>query len=162
MSIDDDIVFLEGVPTLHLLGRGALRILAIGAENRNLDEGEVLFKAGDKADCGFVIQEGWFRLIKPKGSEAEDKTVGPRSLLGEIALLTDTVRPVTAVAIEPAAVIRISRSLFLKTLDGFPDAAERLRDNMASRFNQSAREILSIRNQLNNGDKKPENGKPES
>jgi len=156
MSIEDDIVFLEGVPTLHLLGRGALRILAIGSENRDLQEGEVLFKAGDKADCGLVIQQGWFRLIKPDSSETEGKTVGPRSLLGEIALLTDTVRPVTAVAIQPATVIRISRSLFLKTLDGFPDAAERLRDNMASRFNQSAREILSIRNQLNNGEKKPE------
>ena len=156
MSIEDDIVFLEGVPTLHLLGRGALRILAIGSENRNLAEGEVLFRAGDKADCGFVVQEGWFRLIKPKSSDAEDKTIGPRSLLGEIALLTDTVRPVTAVAMEPAAVIRISRSLFLKTLDGFPDAAERLRDNMASRFNQSAREILSIRNQLTIEEKKPE------
>jgi CRP-like cAMP-binding protein len=156
MSIDDDIVFLEGVPTLHLLGRGALRILAIGAENRNLEEGEVLFKAGDKADCGFVIQDGWFRLIKPKTTEAEDKMVGPRSLLGEIALLTDTVRPVTAVALEPAAVMRISRSLFLKTLEGFPDAAERLRDNMASRFNQSAREILSIRTQLTDAEKKPE------
>jgi len=73
-----------------------------------------------------------------------------------MALLTDTVRPVTAVAVEPAAIIRISRSLFLKTLEGFPDAAERLRDNMASRFNQSAREILSIRTQLNSSEKKPE------
>jgi CRP-like cAMP-binding protein len=154
MSIEDDIVFLEGVPTLHLLGRGALRILAIGAESRNVDEGEVLFRAGDKADCGYVVQNGWFRLTKPKSGE--EKMVGPRALLGEMALLTDTVRPVTAVAVEPAAIIRISRSLFLKTLEGFPDAAERLRDNMASRFNQSAREILSIRTQLNSGEKKPE------
>ncbi|HKA71130.1 MAG TPA: cyclic nucleotide-binding protein, partial [Xanthobacteraceae bacterium] len=34
MSIDDDIAFLERVGTLSLLGHEALRIVAIGAENR--------------------------------------------------------------------------------------------------------------------------------
>ena len=34
MTIEDDIAFFERVPTLSLLGRAALRILAIGAESR--------------------------------------------------------------------------------------------------------------------------------
>ena len=62
MSIEDDIAFFERVPTLSLLGRGALRILAIGVESRYVHSGEVLFRAGEEADCGFVIQEGSFRL----------------------------------------------------------------------------------------------------
>ena len=62
MAIDDDIAFFERVPTLGLLGRQALRILAIGAETRQVDRGEVLFSAGEQADGGFVIQEGSFRL----------------------------------------------------------------------------------------------------
>ena len=60
-------------------------------------------------------------------------TVGPGTLLGELALLTETTRPVTATAREPSTVMRISRSLFLKMLDGFPDAARRLRDDIAAR-----------------------------
>ncbi len=44
MTIEDDIAFLERVPTLRLLGREALRVLAIGAENRYVHGGEVLFK----------------------------------------------------------------------------------------------------------------------
>jgi len=43
MAIDDDITFLERVPTLSLLGRQALRILAIGSENRYIHEGISLF-----------------------------------------------------------------------------------------------------------------------
>ena len=35
MSIEDDIAFFERVPTLRLLGRTALRILAIGADATN-------------------------------------------------------------------------------------------------------------------------------
>jgi CRP-like cAMP-binding protein len=66
-------------------------------------------------------------------------------LLGELALMTDTVRPATATALEPATVIRISRTLFLKMLDGYPDAARRLRDSMAVRADQAARDMARAR-----------------
>ena len=54
---------------LRLLGREALRVLAIGAESRYLDDGEVLFHAGDPADSGYIIQEGSFILdgTRPTG-----------------------------------------------------------------------------------------------
>jgi CRP-like cAMP-binding protein len=145
MSIEDDIAFLERVPTLGLLGRPALRILAIGAENRYLPCGGILFKAGDAADAGFVVQEGSFSLAAPA---SEAITVGPGTLLGELAMLTDTTRPVTAKALEPATVLRISRTLFLKMLEGFPDAAGRLRDEFAHRTDQSTRDMYAIRRVL--------------
>jgi CRP-like cAMP-binding protein len=143
MSIDDDIVAFEQVPGLRLLGRGALRILAIGAETRYVHGGEVLFSAGEKADAGFVIQEGTFSL-KSAGAHGSEVTVGPGALMGEVALLKETLRPVTATAVEPATVIRISRSLFLKMLEGFPDAAQRLRDSMAVRAAETMRDIDSV------------------
>jgi len=144
MSIEDDILFLEGVPMFALLGRAALRILAIGSEGRYVHADEVLFKAGDASDCGYVIQEGSFRLQAGQG-DGEAATVGPGVLLGELALLVETPRPVTAVAAEPSNVIRVSRSLFLKMLDGFPDAALRLRDHMVVRTDQVAREMYNVR-----------------
>jgi CRP-like cAMP-binding protein len=143
MSIEDDIAAFERVPALRLLGRSALRILAIGAETRYVHSGEVLFNAGEKADAGFVIQEGSFSLesAAPGGSEI---TVGPGALMGEIALLKETLRPATARAVEPATVIRISRSLFLKMLEGFPDAADRLRESLANRAAETMRDIEGV------------------
>src|SRR5437764_2911698 len=116
MGIEDDIAFLERVPTLALLGREALRILAIGAESQYLHDGHVLFAQGDKADAGYVVQEGSFSLATAHEA-GEPLTVGPGALLGELALVAETTRPVTATAREPSTVIRISRSLFLKMLD---------------------------------------------
>ena len=46
MSIEDDVALLERVPTLRLLGTTALRMLAIGSEQRNVARGELLFKIG--------------------------------------------------------------------------------------------------------------------
>ena len=110
MSIDDDIAFLERVPTLSLLGRQALRILAIGAESRYVHGGEVLFNAGDAADGGFVIQEGRFNLASAE--DGRELTVGPGTLLGEVALFAETRRPATATALEPSTVLCIPRQLF--------------------------------------------------
>jgi CRP-like cAMP-binding protein len=145
MTIEDDISFFERVPTLSQLGRQALRILAIGAESRYIHGGEVLFSAGDEADGGFVIQEGRFSLSSDEFGEGRDVTVGPFTLLGEVALFTETRRPTTATALEPSTVMCIPRLLFLKMLESFPDAARSLRDILATRLDQSVREVSNVR-----------------
>jgi CRP-like cAMP-binding protein len=146
MTIEDDIAFLERVPSLATLGRDALRILAIGAENRYVHGGEVLFTAGDPADAGYLIQDGSFILtVDNADTSTAEMTVTRGALLGELALLTETTRPVTATAAEPATVMRVTRSLFLKMLEGFPDAAVRLRDYIATRTDQAARDMFEVR-----------------
>ena len=119
MTIEDDIAFFERVPTLSLLGRDALRILAIGAENRYVHSGEALFSAGEPADGGFVVQEGSFSL-SPNPAVRRGHQGRAVTLLGELAMITETKRPMTATALEPSSVLRIPRSLFLKMLESFP------------------------------------------
>ena len=46
MTIEDDIAFLERVPALAILGRDALRILAIGSESRYVHEGVCVVQRG--------------------------------------------------------------------------------------------------------------------
>ena len=149
MTIDDDIAFLERVPSFAILGRDALRILAIGAESRYVHGGEVLFTVGDPADGGYVIQDGSFTLKTDNiDSGVAAMTVARGTLLGELALLTETTRHVTATAAEPSTVIRVPRSLFLKMLEGYPEAARRLRDHIAARTDQAARDMITLRGTL--------------
>ena len=145
MTIEDDIAFFERVPTLNMLGRPALRILAIGAESRYVHPEEVLFSAGDPADAGFVVQEGTFNLTARQSERGDAIVVGRGTLLGELALLTETIRPVTATANEPSTVLRIPRTLFLKMLEGYPEAAQKLREIIATRADQSTQEIYGVR-----------------
>ena len=139
MSIEDDVALLERVPTLRLLGAGSLRMLAIGSEQRGFARGDVLFKAGDEADAGFVVQRGAFRIEDGAGAEM---IAGPGALIGELALITAMARPASATAIEHSAVIRIARSLFQRVLESDPAAARRLRDEFATRTSQIASDIL--------------------
>jgi CRP-like cAMP-binding protein len=149
MTIEDDIAFLEKVPSFAILGRDALRILAIGAEPRYVHSGEVLFTVGDPADAGYVIQDGSFTLTTDNTDSAgASLTVTRGALLGELALLTETTRPVTAIAAEPSTVIRVPRGLFLKMLEGYPDAARRMRDHIAARTDQAAHDMIAVRSTL--------------
>jgi CRP-like cAMP-binding protein len=138
MTIEDDVALLERVPTLRLLGTAALRMLAIGSEQRNFARGGVLFRAGEEADAGFVVQRGAFRV--EEGGAAV--VAGPGALIGELALIVAMRRPSSATALENASVIRIARSLFQRVLESDPIAARRLRDEMAHRTSQIASDIL--------------------
>ena len=139
MSIEDDVALLERVPTLRLLGTTALRMLAIGSEQRHVARGEALFKAGDEADAGFIVQRGAFRVEDGGGA---DVVAGPGALIGELALVVAMQRPSTATALEHSSVIRLARSLFQRVLESDPDAARRLRDEFANRTSQIASDML--------------------
>jgi CRP-like cAMP-binding protein len=148
MAIEDDIAFFETVPTLAVLGKQALRVLAIGAEMRQLPSGAVLFYAGELVDGGYIVQDGTLLVEHTTPSEGSEYTVGPGTLLGELALLTDAVSPVTAIAKEPTVLIRIPRNLFRKMLEGYPAAAQRLRDSMAERVDSWTRELTAVKGTL--------------
>jgi|SRR6516164_3543563 CRP-like cAMP-binding protein len=139
MSIEDDVALLERVPTLRLLGSASLRMLAIGSEQRSVAGGDTLFKQGDDADCGYVVQRGALRIEDDSGAEV---TAGSGALLGELALVVAMRRPSTATALENSTVIRIARSLFQRVLESDPEAARRLRDEFAIRSSQIASDIL--------------------
>ena len=153
MGLEDDVAFFERVPPLAALGKQALRILAIGAETRHLQSGAVLFYAGELADGGYVVQEGSLLLEPGTLSEGKEIIAGPGTLVGELALLTDMVCQATAIAKEPTTVIRISRSLFRKMLEGYPAVAEKLRDSMAERLQTWSKELAGVKRALETGDK---------
>jgi CRP-like cAMP-binding protein len=147
MSIEDDVVLLDRVPTFHLLGNAAIRVLAIGSEQQEFASGSVLFRAGDASDCGYVVQRGSFHLGFPGGSK-NDVVAGPGALIGELALIVPMARPATATAREYTSVIRITRTLFQRVLDSEPDGARRLRDEFAHRTSQAASDLVLIGGRL--------------
>ncbi len=148
MGLEDDIAFFEQVPTLAALGQQALRVLAIGAETRSLPSGAVLYYAGEVADGAYVVQRGSLLLEPGTFSEGREYTVGSGTLVGELALITDVVSPSTAIAKEPTVVIRLSRNLFRKMLEGYPAAAEKMRDIMAARLQAWTRDLSAVRRKL--------------
>ncbi len=143
MSIESDIALLERCPTFQILGRELLRVLAISSEQLDFARGDMLFRSGEDADCGYVVSRGAFRVSFVDGSSHE-VIAGPGTLIGELALIVPMQRPATALSLEFSSVIRIHRQLFLRVLDSDPAAARRLRDEIAGRTSQAASDIIFV------------------
>jgi CRP-like cAMP-binding protein len=163
VTIEDDIGFLGRVPTFARFSFAALQIVAIGSEARNLADGETLFSAGETTDAGYLIRTGALTLTagNPRPSDS-DVRFGPGTLIGELALITETVCSATAVATGPTTVIRISRNLFRKVLEGFPEAAVLTHERLLARVNQADAELVRIRSMLADGQARRQAGEKAS
>lgn len=135
MALRDDISLFKQLSIFEGLSDEHLRLLAFGAERRRLEKGHVLFRQGAAADSAFVVTMGRLRLSihSPSGGERILGEAAPGTILTEIAMIADAERHFTATAIEDSEVIRISRVLFRRMLEEYPEVAiaadRRLREN---------------------------------
>lgn len=142
MALDDDIALLARVPLFASLGSEPLRLLAFSAESRVLRAGDILFKEGQAADSGYVVVDG--SLVLANSGGLTERIAGVGSLLGEIALIVETLRPATATARDPASVLRIPRSLFRRVLTEFPDAALRVHEDFREKMRATTADLNRV------------------
>ena len=135
MGLREDIGLLKGLSIFDGLSDDHLRLLAFGAERRRLERGHMLFREGAAADCAFVVLGGKLRLTRdlPSGQDHPIGEAGPGSILTEIAMISEASRHFTAMAATESEVMRISRVLFHRMLQEYPEVAmateRRLREN---------------------------------
>jgi CRP-like cAMP-binding protein len=96
---------------------------------------------------GYVVLSGSIAMDAADTGTAA-RIVRPPGLIGDLALLTQTRRPATAIAREPSTVLRIPRSLFHRVLQEFPESAERLRQSLTDRLSQFIGELGAVRELL--------------
>ena len=129
MALDNDIGLLARAPLFSLLGQEPLRLLAFAAETRVLQEGDILFRKGDRSDGGYVVTEGAIALDPGDGSPVFLAERG--ALIGRTALFVRMTRPATATARTRSAAMRISPTLMRRVLEEFPSAAQALHTTLA-------------------------------
>ena len=93
-----------------------------------------------------MVAEGRFELSRT----ARDTTkvplgnVGPGTLLGELALITQVMRTLTAIASEPSEIMRINRPLFRRMLEEYPDIARIVEARIARNLGEMAEKLGAL------------------
>ena len=142
MALQDNVRNLSQNPTLRDLEPDALRLIAFSAETRILRAGDVLFRRGETSDAGYVVLSGAIALQTETGLET---VVRAPTLIGESALVTETTRGATATAREPSSVLKVTRTLFHRVLDEYPDSAAKLCQTLLDRLHDLTGELDSLR-----------------
>lgn len=145
MSLEAQIKTLARVPIFSSLEPDALRLIAFAAETRELAAGDLLFRQGESSDGGYVVTSGSVTLNSSDNTTAAGKIIGPGTLLGELGLLISTKNSTTAIARENTTLLKISRRLFLRTLDASPISALQLRKARARELATLSAELEKAR-----------------
>ena len=154
MSLDRDIAILRRVPLFADFSAEQIRLLAFSAENRNLGTGEKLFAEGERGDSGYVVVTGAIELTKATGDgPLTEARVGAGTLIGELALVIDVERPVTATAAEPAEIMRIRRTVFHRMMAEYPEIAVSVRNRFAERLAATSGNLERVGHRLTRHDR---------
>ena len=132
MALSDDIELLRQLEFFNVFSDDALRMILFAAERQKLNEGEKLFSKGNPSTGGHIVESGLIALSADL-EEAELEQVGRGALIGEIALLASGERPVHAIARTDSQLIVLPRALMHRLLSEYPDAAQRLADQINTR-----------------------------
>jgi CRP-like cAMP-binding protein len=149
MSLDRDIAMLSRVPLFSELTTEQLRLLAFSAVRLELTPGQVLFRENAVAQSGYIVAFGGIELSVGDGTGKRVLTTCEAgSLIGEMALFIETVRPATATAIVSSEVLEVDRKLVKRMLNEYPHVALRLRATLADRLQATVAELTKVRDQL--------------
>jgi CRP-like cAMP-binding protein len=159
MSLDRDISLFSRIPLFTELTTEQLRLLAFSAVRLELSPGQVLFHEGAKALSGYIVSFGGVELSLGEGPRKKILTTCEAgSLIGEIALFIETVRPATATAIVSTEVLEIDRKLVTRMLNEYPHVALRLRATLADRLAVTVADLGKVRRALRDVEDVPPRG----
>ncbi len=149
MSLDSDISLLSKVRMFEDFEPEHLRLLAFGAEAKHYAKDQRLYREGVYSDGGYVIVQGKVNLYSGE-DEAIVSSHGPAGLIGEMALISGIDHAATAIAVEPTDVMKITRPLFRRMLEEYPDLARLLQEKIARSVGSFVDEIAAVSAKLDN------------
>jgi CRP-like cAMP-binding protein len=96
-----------------------------------LAAGETLFRAGDPGDCMFVVLEGSLNVLV--GDQVVE-TSGPGAILGEMALVDNSPRGASVVAVETSKLARVDARRFQRLIQINPFFATHVMKELVQRI----------------------------
>ena len=101
--------FLKQASPFSALDGGHLRRLAAGLKRLSIPVGEAIVRQGEPGEECYLLRSGRVEVVSRNGEDEERNlaTLGPGSVFGEAALLTESPRNATVRALEPCELLAL-------------------------------------------------------
>lgn len=128
--------FLATVPLFHNGPRRALEIASEAVQRRLFTPDSVLFQEGDVGEAAYIIRNGTVKLSKVDlgGHEKTLTMLQPPDFFGEMALVGDTTRSASAMAIGQVEVFLLFSDDFLRLMRDYPQISLNVTSTLARRL----------------------------
>jgi CRP-like cAMP-binding protein len=144
MTLESEVQSLRQVPMFRDIDPARLKLLAFTSERVHFAPGQRFFSQGDAADAAYVILDGRadVSLSTPRG-EIKVAELGRNALVGEMGILSDSVRSATITAVDPTTALRIDKRVFLELLTQFPQMSIAVMREIATRLERTNAQLVA-------------------
>jgi len=109
---------------------------------RKYDDGQVVFREGQRSSKAFIVVSGRVELVKNSGGGPVRLSIlGPGEMFGEMGVVNRATRSVTARAVGDTTLEEIEREGFMESLRYDPDMALQVIDTLSGRL-RAANELV--------------------
>ncbi len=123
----------------------AMDLAAFSRFARIFQKGEIIFSEFEPGDAFYLIQSGRVQLVKVIGDiEKTLDILQPSEMFGEMAILEDSPRSATAVALDQVKVLEFNRANFEVLMMGNPQIALKLLKLFTKRIYDQKRRFMIL------------------
>ena len=138
MSINQEVELLRNIPLFAKIEPSKLKLLAFTSERLTYQPDQVLCRQGDMGDAAYIIIEGEAAVrIAAASGDIEVARLGAGDVVGEIAILCDVPRTATVSAVDLVTTLKITKELFFRLINEFPQIAIEIMRELAARLERT-------------------------
>lgn len=139
---------LSKIPIFEKLSAADHDVLLKLWQSRAVEEGEVLFRIGEKGSSMFVIEEGKIEITVPIEGQVKKETrvsvLHEGEFVGELSLLDGLPRTATATAMEPCKLLEMKREDFIRFLMERPAVSISMVSEIGKRLRSTNELVMSL------------------
>ncbi|MFT3988600.1 Crp/Fnr family transcriptional regulator [Aestuariivirga sp.] len=143
MSVKADAETLRSIPIFSECDPMHLQLIAFSSERQSFAPGALLIEQGQTGTAAFLVLNGQADLFD--GREHLIGAASPGAFLGETAMIGAGAYAVTARARTPLTAARISRGLFMRVAEEYPEFGQAVFRALGARLGGLASDLLAAR-----------------
>lgn len=145
MGLDQEVDILRRIPLFANIEPSKLKLMAFTSERLTFAGGERLFSEGEEGDAAYIIIDGTADVVVGDEVPLTVAQVGRNDIVGEIAILCDVPRTATVVATSELTTLRITKELFFRMVQDFPEIGIEVMRVLAHRLENTTRLLREVK-----------------
>lgn len=145
MGLQEEIVLLRNIPLFSKVEASKLKLIAFTSDRVEYKAGECLCRQGEAGKAAYILMKGSADVTvdTPSGPLLVSE-LAENDFFGEISLLCDVPRTATVTAKTDVTSLCISKELFFKLLEEFPQVGIELMREMAHRLEITTNRLREV------------------